>query len=177
MSAYPIGVKRLMLEHKGGTKFYEITMIDNCVGRGNSLVVFRWGKVGTYGDIQVHQVSSLDGAEDLRRRKRYEKEGRGYRAMPSPASRREIFKREELAGVVGPLIFSRLGAENVNFIDPDFDTTGMKAAEKPKRGENFEDLTYEDMAARKREFEEEARRQEQSATESFYQNNPNYGAF
>lgn len=68
-------------DHESGTKFYEIVTITK--DAEVHLMITRWGKVGTQGQIKVTECKSARRAEELAWETRQSKENRGYRLSTS----------------------------------------------------------------------------------------------
>ncbi len=73
---YRVRVHKLSLEHKGGTKAYHLLRIS--LSDKSSLVVNRWGKLGSFGETSHETFPTSILADKAFYKKKREKEGRGY---------------------------------------------------------------------------------------------------
>lgn len=181
-STYPISIEIVSLEHKGGTKAYHLYRMST--KSGASLVAFRWGKVGTFGEVQTHKFDTIGSAEEAFDKKLAAKMRGGYspstRHDPKPSTAPSF---EDLRDAIGRPMLTRLGPTNLKHIDPNIDTTGMKEPDPPRLDENGR--LHPGTEAKKRREEEErvrkaaaeiAAREEQERQEA-YKDNPLFGAF
>jgi predicted DNA-binding WGR domain protein len=126
MSVYPIKMRTISLDHRGGTKSYHLMMIE--AANGNCVVVNRWGKTGVFGEMKVETFDSPVKAQKAWDKKEREKTGKGY---SQTGSTREAIASEqsELSRTIGLSTFNKMGASAVKHLDPSFDTTGMREAD------------------------------------------------
>lgn len=131
MSTYPIKIVKKSLDHQGGTKSYHIVEVITADGR--LMLVKRWGKKGSFGSIDVitgGATTSLGGGAttSLGVRILRDKQKRGYDEVDHKelkANDLEEFKR-----LMTPRLYTSLGANNIAYLIPDAETTGIKEPEK-----------------------------------------------
>lgn len=179
---YPIQIESVSLDHSGGTKSYHAKKL--VAQSGKSLVIFRWGKTGTFGDIQVFEFDTASEADKAFEKKLASKMSNGYaispRHDPKPVKADDF---EELRALMGRAMMSKIGASNLKYIDPTADTTGMREVELPRLDEegriNWEAVTERSLRLEeeKRKAREEIAARERAEAESAYSNNPIWGAF
>lgn len=64
------------LNHSGGSKFYEAVLLQS--RNGNAVVIKRWGKVGSWGQVKVEQYGNCTEAERAYSEILEQKRKRGY---------------------------------------------------------------------------------------------------
>ena len=174
MSIYPIKSRSVSLDHRGGTKSYHLVLIE--AANGHCVVVNRWGKTGQFGEMKIEQFDSPVKAQKAWDKKEREKTGKGY---SQTGSTRERVANElvELPRVVDAMTFNKMGASNVKWLDPAFDTTGMREADDPQ----YDEETGRKLdTARKADLSDliaEQQRREAEAAAVAYNNNDLYGRF
>lgn len=175
MSAFPMTVQKVYLEHQGGTKFYALTIIFT--NEDKALFLRRWGRKGVFGDMIVEEHKShkagVAAYEKLLRektsgRKGYEVKNEGQDDVHDGV--------DELKRVVGLAQWAKLSASNLKHLDASIDTTGVREPDPPRFDENGDFLG--DAPARKLEITEEMVEADKRARmESAYKSNPKFGMF
>lgn len=175
--SYPITVTQQSFDHVGGTKSYHFTLIE--AANGHSVVVFRYGKKGVFGQIVVQTFETAKAAWKAYEKKEAEKSGSrgGYRPIGVQVTR-EIADSSEFASKVGLALFNKIGGKAVNHLDPGFDTSKMRQEVDPvtldengtKTGDTSRKADISDLLAQQK-AEEERR----AATA--YEDNENFGIF
>jgi predicted DNA-binding WGR domain protein len=177
---YPMEIWGVSLEHEKGTKAYDIKVVSSSAGP--AIVIFRWGKVGVRGDILVKRFDTYTEAKSAAEAKKREKKTRGY-DQTSISEAKVVNGRFSLVQAIGRPTLAKLDPDDITHIDPDFDTKGMRRREPPRLDEDgrLNQRALRDKELREKEelrkFREEQRRKEEDEAESFYRNNPLYGAF
>lgn len=80
-----ISFDQFYMIHEGGTKEYRIIFLSN-LDNGNSLVIRRFGKIGTWGQVKVDMFSSVSIADGEVSGLIKSKTGRGYQFKKDPES-------------------------------------------------------------------------------------------
>lgn len=128
-----LSYSRVTLDHKGGTKSYHLAWIS-CDETGKSILMKRWGKKSSFGQLQVLTYSTVNGARSAAVSLITEKRRGGYDVVSEVTTDNT---RRTLGEFFGPVVWNAFGAENIEFLDADIDTAGMKrAAPAPTRDEN-----------------------------------------
>lgn len=174
MSVYPIEITRVHMPHKGGSKEYFVTEVLN--SKGKALVIFRWGKVGGFGDIHTEMHDSFNAATKAVKKKISSKRSGGYEMKEE-----DHFTCKDEGDVRRVLgrVMSKVGKEAMLHIDPDFEVSGMQ----PGRAPQYDEDGYKVDNARRidpRVLEENLRLQrEREAEEERLRNEsiPNFGLF
>lgn len=185
-TVYPITVRSWIYNHKGGTKFYAAQMLENALG--HALVVFRWGKVGKFGDVMSSMCGSAVEAEKMIDKKLAEKQKGGYQMQHGSSSTGIAADASELPRVMSVGILNKVGPDRIKHLDPEFDTTGMRAVESPTFDEDGSFRPSETAETRRlaadAELREGVARQkaaqkilDDAASAATYANNPNFGRF
>lgn len=172
MSTYPIKVHSQTFDHRGGTKSYHLMLIETADGR--SVFINRWGKKGQFGELQVKEFDDKIKAWKEYERKERDKTKNGY-APEGPARDADAATSGNLVKAIGLAVFNKMGAKAVRFIDPDFDTTGMREAE-PNRLDEDGRLTGDDKP-RKADIANQLKADREKEMAEAYANNPLFGAF
>ncbi|MBA8881758.1 WGR domain-containing protein [Phyllobacterium myrsinacearum] len=178
MSVYPIDLKRVSLDHMGGTKSYHFILAMNA--KGQSILIRRWGKVKSEGQYRFEKFADRANAERAFGKAMDERERKGYAVV----SQSETFAADKDSNMTafGRMVWAKLPGDVVNFLDPAIDVTGRKAAPVNTMDEDFNRLpeqprgmtyTSEQIAAAEEERKAEIERQKQSK----YSANPNFGRF
>ena len=173
MKEYPIEIETTHYVHRGGAKFYNITVIHNM--QDDAVVVFRWGRVSQFGDVKVQIFKSLEEAERAATKKENEKIGRGY-VQDGPMQKRTAEHRLELSRTIGLALFNKMGKTAVNHLDPGFDTSKMRDVDPPR----FDEEGRPQEHIRKADISEQLRRlaeEERVEALKVYENNPLFGLF
>lgn len=124
---------RISLDHRGGTKSYHLAWIS-CEETGKSILMKRWGKKGAFGQLQVLTFGNSLGAWHAAQQMIGEKRRGGYEVVSESSADNT---RQTLGMFFGPAVWNGFGAENIEFLDADIDTSGMKrAAPAATRDEN-----------------------------------------
>lgn len=184
---YPINKVSVTLDHKGGTKSYQLIMLSS-LKTSRTLVILRWGKTRSLSNMDVKICNSISEGEKVFEGKLREKQGRGY----SPTKgiiEDEILSNAELAKKVGIGIFPKLGAAAIRHLDPDYNTGILPdASEAPRWSEDGINLDAQREEERWREVKalhekelqriaEQKKAEEDAKRQRFYKNNPIYGMF
>ncbi|MDE4297067.1 WGR domain-containing protein [Phaeobacter gallaeciensis] len=180
--SYPVRIEAISLDHKGGTKSYHITKVTN--QNGKSLVIYRWGKTGAFGEVMTEKFESASAADKAFEKKLGTKMKGGYspdaQHDPMPV---DVNDFDGLRKKLGRPTMARLGPDHISHIDGDVDTSGVKDAETPRIGEDGR-LNPQAEAEKRKRLEEEKRkarkemeRRQQQEYEAAYTANPNFGAF
>lgn len=126
-------VSRRTLLHAQGTKEYHLlSVVNNKTGR--ALVVFRWGKKGSWGQMQV-QTGTISAIRKLYQEKTHEKEKGRYNQTNDTAIKAET--DADVKRLVTPPYWAKLGSDNIKYVMPDADVTGI---EEPQVVEFDEEL-------------------------------------
>jgi predicted DNA-binding WGR domain protein len=174
MLVYPIKSRTISLDHQAGTKSYHLHLIE--AANGHCVVINRWGKTGAFGEMKVETYDSPIAARKAIDKKENEKTRKGYRQV---GAARETSAEDvsELVKAIGMAPFNKMGATAVEWLDPDFDTSGMREADGPQ----YDEETGRKLdTARKANIEEaraEARRREVETAQQAYAENELYGRF
>lgn len=129
---YPMNVRRVDFVHKGGTKAYHLLSIINATGQG--VLVKRWGKVSSFGQIKVELYLNAMTTENALEAALRERSSRGYKVLADVSS--VPLRLGELKAQVSGPVWAKLGATAVKHLDPSVDTTGMRLADEPDRDED-----------------------------------------
>lgn len=126
---YPISVRKWSADHDGGTKSYHLVLIETADNK--ALVIKRFGKKSAWGSTQVEKFGDVGLALREFNKTRNSKESRGYRGArsPNPVDAHDLIA---FKGAIGTQYWTCLGKENVEFIIPGADTTGVKDPEELK---------------------------------------------
>lgn len=173
MIVYPAEVYKVYLEHQGGTKFYELTRV--VMGNEASLVIRRFGKVKTFGEVIVTRFSNLTAADkEFSKLFKEKTSGRkGYKL--SRDVEQDAVDLNELRILVGRGLFAKLSPEDLKHIDPAIDTSGVRDTDKPRYSEDGE---YKGEHRRMVEITEEMmERERQEQVKELAKMNPLYGRF
>lgn len=175
MSEYPIRIEDTHYKHSGGTKFYNISVIHNAEGK--SVVVYRFGRVSQFGQIQVFEFGDLASARKAADKKERSKTGSsGYR-QDGPTSETVVSSSKTLPAQMGVGLFNKIGKSAINHLDPGFDTSKMREIDPPTLNE---DGTRALDVRRKVDLSkeiEEMRQKERLEVERAYDDNPQFGMF
>ena len=172
-SPYPMKVTSETLEHGGGTKAYHIYSVQTA--DGPTLVIYRWGKVGAFGEIKTEQHPHAAAARDAMEKKRRSKESNGYREKAFTPEKK-VEDVAALRGALGLALFEKIGKTNLNFLDPDIDTSRMRDVDPPSYDEDGNKLDNARKADLSRQLaaEAERKRKEVAATLAAH---PDFGRF
>lgn len=174
MSAYPVSITSISMDHKGGTKSYHLYLIRSADGP-NAVFVSRWGKTGQFGDLKV-QISPPDVADKAFDKKLSEKTSGGYAVKTHKDLHANSW--DEVTRTLGAPLISKIGASAIAAIDNGIDTSAMKEAEPPRLDDDGR-LTGLDKprAVDITKSVEELKKQEQAAAAQAYEADPEYGRF
>ena len=180
-------IVRTRLKHTGGTKFYEIMAVAS--SEGGAILSLRYGKIGSFGQMQVEYYSTRGDATSAFVKKQVEKEKRGYELVAaSDQFSKSNISIEELPIVLGPSYY-KMGADNIHKLHPNLSIKGVTdptCVEFSKNGDRIEKpprMIEEDNSAlelaeknrlKKIQDAEEAAKM---AVQEKYNKNPLYGAF
>lgn len=173
MSVYPIKVSSISLDHKNGTKSYHLMVVETA--DGTALFINRWGKTGQFGELQVKTCTKAEAWKAFEAKEREKTRG-GYGAKGAMRVQ-EAVTGTDLPKAMTLAVFNKVGAKAINFIDPGFNTSGMRELDDPRTDEDgrvVNDTTRKaDIAAQL----EAQRLEEAAAAAQSYASNPNYGRF
>lgn len=180
-STYPITVESQSFDHHGGTKSYHLVMIQTSDGR--CLVVNRWGKKGAWGELEVKQFDTVPAALKRWDSKEREKTKRGY--SPTTIRNKKVANdQSELTKAIGISLVNSIAPADVTFLDPTFDTSGMREppANRTEDGELRHTKPAETRNAKFDAEELERARLEKAAAaaaaaEQAYEQHENFGRF
>lgn len=174
MSIYPIKSRSISLDHRGGTKSYHLMIIE--AANGKCVVINRWGKTGSFGEMKVETFDSPVAAQKAFDKKEREKGRNGYSQTGSTRDT-EAADASELVKAIGMATFNKMGAAAVKHLDPNFDTTGMREADPPQ----YDEETGRKLDTARRANLDEMMRQQKAAEEAAvleaYAANDLYGRF
>jgi predicted DNA-binding WGR domain protein len=175
MSAYPMTVQKVYLEHVGGTKFYALTLIFN--SNDKALFIRRWGRKGVFGDMIVEEHNTHKaGVAAYEKLLREKSSGRKGYEVKSEGQDDVHDGVDELRRVVGLAQWAKLSPKALKHIDPAIDTTGVREPDPPRFDENGDYLG--EAPVRKVEITEEMVEADKRARmESAYSSNPKFGMF
>lgn len=177
MTAYPIHVSIIKLLHKGGTKEYTAYEIAS---KDTGVAVFRFGKVGAFGQLKVETYTKSAGAEAAVRKKLKEKASGGY--VESDIKEFSANNEAELRSIIGRVMITmitKIGKAALLHIDPDFNVTGipeLREAEYDEDGhkvdvaKRFDPIALEQARIRDLALREEEDRKRNASI-------PNFGLF
>lgn len=160
--SYPVIVQKLSLKHRLGSKEYHIVLIANANG---GLIVNRWGKTGTWGQMQTDFHLS-DAAKSAFEAKRREKEGRGYheeRITTVVCDDYDAFNK-----ALGPQYMMQIGGDNLNRIVPGISIVGSREV-KPR--------IWDEKAGRYADHTPKTIPEPETTIEEHISRNANWGAF
>ncbi|MFA9261814.1 MAG: WGR domain-containing protein [Undibacterium sp.] len=178
-------VTKITLDHKGGTKSYNLIVVDSN-DSSRSILIKRWGKTGALGQMSSHFGSSLD-MNQVASDTVDEKTRRGY-----GIARSDQFQADDsadLARHVGRTVWPKIGADAINYLDPGIDTTGWREPDAPTMPEDSK-MGDKSVPREARKFvpsaEDEARAQaeqelklaqEMTEMNKLYSDNPEFARF
>lgn len=121
MGHFPITIERESFQHRQGSKAYHAFVASNVDGK--SVVIYRYGKINAFGQLQIKKFDTLASAlSEMNGKIRSKTGGRGYES----AKGREHFTAttpDQFRSIVGPQLFAKFGADNLLHLSPDFDTS------------------------------------------------------
>jgi predicted DNA-binding WGR domain protein len=120
-AAFPITVVKQTLEHRTHEKDYHQVLIRRPDGR--SLLVQRWGRRGSFGQMQVLALPDALSSDLAYREKLREKESRGYE--PQPVRLFTVATENELKKMLAT-VWLKLGADNIKHLLPDASTDAVR---------------------------------------------------
>lgn len=123
MSIGSISIEHYHMEHKGGTKDYDLFRMGSGdkVG-GRNLVICRYGRVGNAGQMMVQRFDSALSAERFIEAKLKEKSRGGYGIVAKDYT---VNDQAEVVRILTRSTWMRVGAANLNWLDNSFDTAGL----------------------------------------------------
>lgn len=175
MGVYPLQIRKVTWPHKGGTKEYHLHEIVD-LANNRSVLIKRWGKVGSFGQIKV-EYGDIAAMSEIVIAITRDKRANGY-DISTKMEEREATSFADLPGKVGRALFPKIGKEALSFIDPDADVSGMREADQPDFDEDGNRLakaarvpspTYEQL--------EVAAAIEREKERKLDENHPNFGLF
>jgi predicted DNA-binding WGR domain protein len=174
MTAYPIHVSIIKLLHKGGTKEYTAYEISS---KYTGVAVFRFGKVGAFGQLKVETYTKPAGSEAAVIKKLKEKASGGY--VESDIKEFSANNEAELRSIIGRVMITKIGKAALLHVDPDFNVAGipeLREAEYDEDGhkvdvaKRFDPIALEQARVRDLALREEEDRKRNSSI-------PNFGLF
>lgn len=180
MSTYPITVSTVNLKHRGGTKFYTFLLAQTADGKG--LLIKRYGKVGTFGQIIEERYDTYKGAEKAFE-KTFDEKTSGRKGYEVDGATRELTVSGpgDLLTVFGRMLWPKLSAATVKHLDPSYDTTGRREPDPPRFGEDGEYLGEPEPRTLSPEEVETAKQaaidEEKAKRAAIYAENENFGRF
>lgn len=173
--SYPIKVTQQSYDHKGGTKSYHYTLIE--AANGKSVVIFRFGKKGQFGQLNVHEFDTPKAAWKVYEKKEEEKQKGGYYPIGTQTVK-VANSSSEIVPAVGMALFNKMGARAVNHIDPGFDTSKMrKEADPANLDEEGRRVGDTSRKADIRDLMEQQKREEAAEAARAYDDNEEFGIF
>lgn len=119
--SFPVTVEKTRLEHNAGTKAYFIVVITTSSGR--SLVINRWGKVGTWGQMKVERFEKILDAKKTAALKHGQKIGNGY--ILEKTEKRTAENEDDLKRVLGSY-WPYMGRDNLLWLELDVDVSEVR---------------------------------------------------
>lgn len=174
MSAYPMQVRSVSMDHTGGTKSYHLLLVTTADGR--SLFVSRWGKTGAFGEMKPETFPTSAGGEKAWDKKERQKASGGYR-QHGAVRVEAVNDAGDLRRAIGIGVWGKVGAAALKHLDPSLDTSGMREADPVRVNE---DGTFNANTSRNADLsaqiaaEKEAQRIE---SENVLRANPLFGKF
>lgn len=133
-----IAVRKVSMSHRSGTKEYHLLLIVNA-DEGTGILVSRWGKAGTWGQMKSEKGSASDCLRAFNA-KQYEKESRGYRSSFDKSE--QFVSADDAKPFIGMTYWPQIGAANLQHVFPGVDTSGVREAKpavwKEKEGGGWE---------------------------------------
>lgn len=175
MSVYPMEGTKCSLTHKGGTKEYFITLMANAEGK--AIVVRRWGAKGAIGQVRVSKFDTVAAAESdyTKELDKRQSGAKGYQLTDQRIV--NVKSAERLSLVIGRTVFPKIGASNVQHIDPNYDTAGMR---EPESNRDDDDNFVGNVERRVKIDPDAVAAAEQAAKEKeldVLRSNPKFGRF
>lgn len=125
---YPMLIEKVWLDHRGGTKSYQIMRVT--AADGKSLLIWRWGKTGKEGQVQVFTLDDEQSACDAFKNKVKDRERSGYSERTNGTAPAFISTTaqdgSQLRLAIGVSTFYKLGTEAILHVDPDAKTDGVR---------------------------------------------------
>lgn len=172
--SYPIKVTQQSFDHRGGTKSYHFTLIE--AANGKSVVVFRYGKKGQFGQVITEIYETAKAAWKAYEKKEGEKIKNGYQPIGSQTTK-VANNSSVFASTVGLALFNKMGGKAVNHLDIGFDTSKMRQEVDPATlDENGRKVGDTSRKADVRELLEQQREEAERAARA-YDDNEEYGIF
>lgn len=129
MTTYPIALRKKSMIHRQGTKEYHQVLITN--GDGKALLIQRWGKRNTEGQMQVVAYNTTGAAVSEFDKKDRQKRSNGYEHDSSRDTIVECADEFEFRKKLGHIYLHKLGPKNLEHIAPGADTSNVVDAEEP----------------------------------------------
>lgn len=166
---FPFRIRKISMQHTGSTKKeYHLVLIVRDSSK-TALCICRWGKAGTWGEMQFH----WDKPGDVFWKKLEEKRRRGYETTRDVA--KVASDIGEFKGALGPYYF-KIGADNLKRLIPDLDPKhleGVKSSDPARWTENGEPIG----AVKKPKHVEVEESRPSPTLEERVAQNPLWGAF
>lgn len=112
--------RRIDLDHRGGTKSYSLILAGI---NGRQILINRWGKTGYDGQMQV----AINADQRDLERALNERDKKGYNVTKD--REHNFTDVESLKKLMGVFIWSKMGGDNLKYLFPDADATGIKGPE------------------------------------------------
>lgn len=129
MPVYPIALRKKSMLHRQGTKEYHQVLITN--GEGKAVLIQRWGKRNTEGQMSVEAFHGTERAVEKFDHKDRDKRRNGYEHDPSRDTIVECKDETEFRKKLGHIYLHKLGPANLEHIAPGADTSNVKDPEPP----------------------------------------------
>lgn len=170
----PFSITSWSMAHAGGTKFYNVYVVENLT-QEQQVVVFRYGKVGSFGRAETHCFSNSSLAVEFASKKVSDKEKRSYRVSDRLIAKK-VDSVGDLARALGasnlPRVLGRGALNHLNLVEesPGAAKARSELQERMRRGE--------ENRLRLEQLQQEAEKKEQAASDAqMRQSNPNWGTF
>jgi predicted DNA-binding WGR domain protein len=129
MPVYPIALRKKSMLHRQGTKEYHQVLITN--GEGKAVLIQRWGKRNTEGQMSVQTYDDAYQAVGMFDAKDRDKKRNGYEHDPARDTIVECKDEAEFRKKLGHIYLHKLGVANLEHIAPGADTSNVKDPEPP----------------------------------------------
>lgn len=128
---YPIKIERMTLAYEQGRSAKEYHIVQINMANGRSVVITRWGRKGSWGQMLAAPFDKFEGACHFADEKRRDKQNKGYRVTSSGAV--DCVDEYKFRSVLGPQYVTNIGPDILKFILGDeVDTTGVRMRENPE---------------------------------------------
>ncbi|WP_276122587.1 WGR domain-containing protein [Pararhizobium qamdonense] len=133
--SYPLDFAHYALEFSDGgrsNKHYNATLL--IAPNGMSILVKRWGKIGSIGEMKVEKFAIQKKAESEFEKIVQSKLGKGYETRSH--NMKQINAEGELRMAFGPAVWPKLPGSALEHVLPGFDTAGRKELGETRFDEN-----------------------------------------